>query len=327
MDKGTKRMKPSKVKWQLEDYFGENLLENEPLSKHTSFRIGGVADYFLIANTPDKLIGGINRAKKLGLGYFVLGGGSNILVGDNGFRGLVIKNECKEYFCEDEYITAQSGALLNDIVDLSAEHSLSGLEFAAGIWGTMGGAICGNAGAFGGSISELLGKAVVYDIKGDISIVDKDYFHFGYRRSALKESKELLLSVTLKLRKGNRSEIKGLIDRHRSIRTERHPIDIPSAGSFFKNFKNPAVSGMKTAAGWYLEQIGARDFRVGDAGVFKKHSNMFVNHGNAKASDVIRLAAELKRRVLDKFGLNLQMEVMPVGDFGEYTELLKFIRL
>ncbi|MCP4632094.1 MAG: hypothetical protein GY855_04135, partial [candidate division Zixibacteria bacterium] len=157
---------------------------------------------------------------------------------------------------------------------------------------------------------------------GAIDCVDKDYFEFQYRHSNIKLSSELILSAAFRLSKGNKADIAMKIAEHRNKRSVKHPISLPSAGSFFKNFKNPVVEGQEAAAGWYLEQVGAKDLRVGDAGVFEKHANIFVNYGNASAGDVLTMASELKDRVLDKFNMDLYMEVRPVGDFGQFGELL-----
>lgn len=320
-----KRPAPTKISVAhevLQERFGDSLKENEPLSRHTSFEIGGPADLFVSAESADELLGAIRIAKESGLNWYVLGGGSNILVGDDGVRGLVIKNECREYLIKDEIISVQTGLPLDELVDISLEHSLSGLEFAAGIWGTVGGAICGNAGAFGSSISELLIESVVYTCNDKIICVDNSHFDFRYRHSVLKTSPELVLSATLGLTKGNSSKIGRKIKQHRELRRSKHPVNLPSAGSFFKNLENPASGGEQTAAGWFLDQVGARECRVGDAGVFEKHANIFVNHGHASAGDVVSLAFELRKRVSEKFGLDLQMEVRPVGDFGSCRKLL-----
>ncbi|MBD3233360.1 MAG: UDP-N-acetylmuramate dehydrogenase [candidate division Zixibacteria bacterium] len=304
------------------DMFGSSFSEDEPMSEHTSFKIGGPASLFLKASSPVELLSGINFARQLGLNYLLLGGGSNILVSDDGFHGLVIKNECKEYLVEDAILTAQSGIDLDILVDISCEKSLTGLEFAAGIWGTLGGAVCGNAGAFGGSISDVLTDAVVLNQKSEIVCVDKEYFNFSYRNSALKESGEIVLSASLQLENGDKTNIDKQIATYREKRAAKHPVDLPSAGSFFQNLRNPAIEGKETAAGWYLDQVGAREYRVGDAGVFEKHANIFVNHGKATAQDMILLAAELKKRVLERFDLSLQPEVRLVGDFSSCKEHL-----
>lgn len=312
---------------KLKDRFGDRLIEGEPLSEHTSFKIGGPAEFFLEAGTIKDFLDAISIARDGRIAYFILGGGSNILVGDNGIPGLVIKNVCDGYLIDNDDIAAQSGMELNRLVDISCENSLSGLEFAAGIWGTVGGAVCGNAGAFGGSISDVLARAVVITVQDRIESVGKDHFGFEYRHSRIKSpaAGETVLSVSLRMRKGDRAAIKSKIDEHRHIRSQKHPLDLPSAGSFFKNLKNPAIEGREVAAGWYLDRVGARDFRVGDAGVFHKHANIFVNHGKALAADVITMASELKKMVLERFSVDLRMEVRPVGDFGDCQELLNTI--
>lgn len=309
----------------LKERFGEALLEDELLSKHTSFKIGGPADWFLPARSILELLDAIKIARACNANHLILGGGSNILVGDNGVRELVIKNECDGYLVDGETIAAETGMTLDRLVDISQDLSLSGLEFAAGIWGTVGGAVCGNAGAFGGSISDILTRAVICADDDQVKCVDRRYFNFQYRHSCLKDSGDLVMTASFKLKRGDSSEIKGKIKEHRNIRAGKHPVDLPSAGSFFKNFKDPNIGGNLTAAGWYLEQVGAHEFLMGDAAVFPKHANIFINYGNATACDVVALAAELKKRVFARFGLSLQMEVRAVGDFGPCRELLNSI--
>ncbi|MBD3169350.1 MAG: UDP-N-acetylmuramate dehydrogenase [candidate division Zixibacteria bacterium] len=300
-------------------------LENEPMSKHTSIRIGGPARFLVNAASVDDLIDAVKFASQNGIDYFLLGGGSNILVGDYGFHGIVIKNMCVNYIIDDNIISAETGMTLDDLVDVSHHNSLSGLEFAAGIWGTVGGAVCGNAGAFGGSVSDVFHKAVLLDEDNKVVTADKEKLKFRYRHSALKDNRELALSASFKLVKGDKDEIGAKISRHREIRREKHPLDYYSAGSFFKNLKNPRDAGMNVAAGWYLDQVGARERRIGDAGVFEKHANIFVNYGEATAADMVKLGAGLKAEVKEKFSVDLRMEVRPVGDFGEHRELLETI--
>jgi UDP-N-acetylmuramate dehydrogenase len=186
---------------------GKKLKQNIAVAPYTTFRIGGKADLFFSADKPEELIFAVRTAQKLSLRFFVLGGGSNVLVSDSGFEGLVIKNECRQVWIDHRIITCQSGLLLTDLVELCYQHSLAGLEFAAGIPGTVGGAVRGNAGAFGESIGGILKKAVVLGHKGEIKEVDKDYFQFGYRQSSLKGRGAILMAATFELKKQKSEEI------------------------------------------------------------------------------------------------------------------------
>jgi UDP-N-acetylmuramate dehydrogenase len=286
---------------------GRDLKQNEKLAPHTTLGIGGEANFFYIARKPQDLIKVIQVAKESKIPFFVLGGGSNVLVNDSGFKGLVIKNRCKQIFLNDNQITCQSGALLDDLVGLSCENSLSGLEFAAGIPGTVGGAVYGNAGAFGKTVGDLLTEAVILNSRGNIERVEKGYFEFGYRESKLKKTKEILLSATFELKKKEKGEIKKEVQSNLEERRKRHPQKEKSAGCFFKNV---SADGKKIPAGFLLEQVSAKEMREGDAAVFQRHANILINSGKAKAEDVRRLANLLKRKVKEKFDVDLEEEVV-----------------
>jgi UDP-N-acetylmuramate dehydrogenase len=298
---------PKEVFENLFETLGHDLKQNEKLSLHTTFGIGGEADFFYVARRPENLIKTIQVAKEAGIPFFVLGKGSNVLVSDSGFKGLVIKNQCNRIFLSDKKITCQSGALLDDLVNSSGENSLSGIEFAAGIPGTIGGAVYGNAGAFGKTVSDLLTEAVILNSRGRIEKVNKKYFEFGYRESKLKRTKEILLSATFELKKGEKEEIKKEVQKNLKERTKRLPQKEKSAGCFFRNVVN---NGKKLPAGFLLEQVGAKSMRQGEAAVFEKHANILINSGKAKAKDVRRLANLLKRKVKEKFDISLEEEVV-----------------
>jgi UDP-N-acetylmuramate dehydrogenase len=291
----------------LFETLGPDLKQNEKLAPHTTFGIGGEADYFYVARKPEDLIKAIQIAKELKISFFVLGKGSNVLVSDSGFRGLVIKNQCNKIFLSDEKITCQSGVWLDDLVNLSLENSLSGMEFAAGIPGSVGGAVYGNAGAFGKTVGDLLTEAVILNSQGDIERVEKGYFEFGYRESKLKKTNDILLSVAFELKKEEKEKIKKEIQKNLEERRKRLPQKEKSAGCFFKNV---VEEGRKISAGFLLEQVGAKKMRQGDVAVFEKHANILINLGKAKAEDVRRLANLLKRKVKEKFDIDLEEEVV-----------------
>lgn len=227
---------------------------------------------------------------------------------DEGFDGLVIKNECREYVVKGSVIAAQSGVLLDHLVDFATANSLAGLEFAAGIPGTVGGAIYGNAGAFGKSIADVLESAVLYGTDGIVKVVGNDYFEFGYRHSRLKDEPELILSATFKLEADEKTRIADKVKDHLKLRKDKHPTVERSAGSVFKNVREPEP----LSAGKLLEQVGVKGLRVGRAEVFKKHCNIIVNTGGAKATEVRKLAEIMHEKVLEKYNIDLEYELLIV---------------
>lgn len=291
----------------LFETLGQDLKPKEKLGPYTTFGIGGEADFFYVARKPKDLIKAIQSAKELSLPFFVLGRGSNVLVSDSGFKGLVIKNQCDRVILSDKEITCQSGALLDDLVSLSCADSLSGLEFAAGIPGTVGGAVYGNAGAWGKTVGDLLSEAVILNSPGRIERVPKEYFEFGYRESRLKKNKDILLSATFGLKPEEKEKIKKEIEDNLEERRKRLPQKEKSAGCFFKNVVD---HGKKISAGFLLDQVGAKRMRQGDAAVFEGHANILINSGRAKAENIRRLASLLKGKVREKFGIELEEEVV-----------------
>lgn len=283
---------------------------DEDLANWTTLGIGGKSDLFYVAKKPEDLIRAVLASKKYSIPYFILGGGSNLLVSDKGFRGLVIKNKCNQIRVEKNRIICQSGALLKDAVSIAKTHSLTGLEFAVGIWGTVGGAVYGNAGAFGQSIGDVLEQGVILTSSGRIENVKRDFFEFGYRGSKLKSNRDILLSVVLKLKEGNSKSIEDKMRKNLAQRSIRVPDGMNTAGCYFKN---PQVNGKIIPAGRLLEEIGAKNLCVGDAAIYDKHANIVVNLGKARAKDVKSLADILKRRVRQRFGIRLKEEVIFLG--------------
>jgi UDP-N-acetylmuramate dehydrogenase len=295
---------------KLFEALGDRLKTDVALAPYTTFGIGGKADFFYPAAKPDELIDAVLTAQKLKVRFFFLGGGSNILVSDSGFKGLVILNQCRNIMVDQNTVTCQSGAILRDVIEQACRYSLSGLEFAVGIPGTVGGAIWGNAGAFGKSVGEVLSKAVILTEMGEIKEVEKDYFRFAYRESRLKTTGEVLLSATFALEKGDKKEIAEKIKENLKEREEKLPLREKSAGCFFKN----VVQGdRRISAGLLLDQIGAKGMQVGDAKVSARHANILINAKSAKAQDVRKLACELKKKVKEKFGIKLEKEVVYIN--------------
>ncbi len=292
---------------KLSDALGRRLKLDVILAPYTTFGIGGKADFFYRADQPDELIYAVRTAQKLKLRFLILGRGSNVLISDSGFRGLVIKNECRHMWVDHHTLTCQCGATLDRLVKKALSFSLSGLEFAVGIPGTVGGAVRGNAGAFGKAVGELVIKAVVLDKNDQIQEVKRDFFRFGYRHSVLKQNGGIVLSATFGLEKRDQELIKKKMQEYRKKRNANLPWKERSAGCFFKNVIR---GGNKISAGYLLDQVGAKGMRVKDAQVSDKHANFLINRKKAKAQDVKKLSSKLKRMVRKEFDTNLEEEVV-----------------
>jgi len=280
------------------------------LSQHSHFCIGGHADFFFTASTLSDLLGGIRFSREHSLPYYIIGGGYNLLFDDRGYRGLIIKNRIKGIRRRAaSEIEILSGTHLEELIRFCIKEGLSGLEFLAGIPGTVGGAVSGNAGAFNQEIGDFLKEADLLNDEGDRVSVGRNYFAFGYRESSLQRSREMLLRAVFSLQRGNRDEMKVLIDDYLERRKKKHPpMDIACAGSYFKN---PVLSdGKKVPAAQLLDEVGAKNLKRGGAQVFSDHANFIINAGSASSADVLGLAAVLKERVKDRFGVELEEEVI-----------------
>jgi len=253
---------------------------NVLLAEHTSFKIGGPAKYFVEVENSEEIIKAVEFAKSNHLPYFILGGGSNLLVSDNGFDGLVIKVQNTKHQILGTKIIAEAGVKLSDLVKASIENNLTGLEWAIGIPGTIGGAVKINAHAFGSNISELVG-----DIKKDNNII---------------------ISVELELKKGDKKESDKLIEEYIKKRKNSQPLEYPSAGCIFKN-----IPGY--GAGRLIDKAGLKGVKIGQAMISDKHANFIINLGGAKAEDIVKLIKLVKETVKDKFKINLKEEINYLG--------------
>ncbi len=309
-------VKPSLSRSEMIEYFGPELEFDKDLSRFTTFKTGGPAKYFLTVKSAEEVSESIKTAHRLQIPFFIVGGGSNLLVSDCGFEGLMIKvNVSGLRLIDSNIIFCGAGEELMDLINFSADNSLTGLEFAAGIFGLVGGAIYGNAGAYGGEIADIIKEITLVDMDGNIKKVDANYCKFGYRDSLLKKSNEVVIDALFELSAGEKTDIRSKINEIIEIRAKKHPVEGKCAGSFFKNIPDPKEKYGKLPAGRLLEQAGCKGLKVGGAQVFEKHANIIVNRGNATSSDIRKLADIMKERVSVKFGILLEEEVIQIGQF------------
>jgi len=298
---------------------------NVPLKKHTTFQIGGPANYFLAARNKEELIEALNFAKEKGVAPLIIGGGSNLLISDKGYGGVAIKVQNAEIEIEGENVLAGAGLLLSSLVKRSFEKNLSGMEWAAGIPGTVGGAVAGNAGAFNGEMADLVERVEAYDIEaGKIVEMTREECRFGYRSSIFKNNSNLvILSAALKLEEGSGDNILQKIEANLQYRREKHPKE-PSAGSCFKNIsieelpedffdkfpetKESVRNGILPAA-FLIHSCGLKGEKIGSAQVSPVHPNFIVNLNGASAGDVLELISFVKKKIEEKYGLKLQEEI------------------
>lgn len=288
----------------------EKVRINEPMNRHTTFRIGGQADYFLLPSSSEEVKGILEICKEESLQYFILGNGSNLLVSDEGYRGVIIQlyRNYGGLTLEGTEIRAGAGVLLSQIAATARNESLTGFEFAGGIPGTLGGAVVMNAGAYGGELKDVLKEAVVMDREGNIFTVPVEKLAMGYRTSLVKTAGYLVLEAVISLKKGSQEEIRDTMKELADRRISKQPLEYPSAGSTFKRPEG-------YFAGKLIMDAGLRGYQVGGAQVSEKHCGFVINKGNATAADVCRLMADVQAKVQEQFGVTLEPEVKFLGDF------------
>lgn len=288
----------------------ERLLFHEPMSKYTTFRVGGEAECMIVVETKDELAQIISYLGRLEQDYFVLGNGSNLLVGDKGYRGVIVKmgKRMGGIRVEQNHIAVGASAPLSLVATVAKEKGLSGLEFAAGIPGTVGGAIVMNAGAYGGEMKQIVQMVRVMDKEGQILTLDNDTMEFGYRTSIIKDRPFIVLGVVLKLTPGNGEEIGAKMEELMKQRKSKQPLEYPSAGSTFKRPEG-------YYAGKLIMDAGLRGYRIGGAQVSEKHCGFVINAGGATAADIKEVIEEIQERVRDRFHVRLEPEVVFLGDF------------
>ncbi|MDD5803659.1 UDP-N-acetylmuramate dehydrogenase [Blautia sp. HCP3S3_H10_1] len=299
------------IKQRFQEILGnDRVLENEPMSKHTTFRIGGPADLFIMPETIGEIAQVIAVCKEEKVPYFILGNGSNLLVSDKGYQGVVVQlyRSFGKITLEKNEIHAQAGALLSGIAAAAREASLTGFEFAGGIPGTLGGAVVMNAGAYGGEMKDVIKEVTVLTPEEEIITLQSDELQMGYRTSIIKKSGYIVLEAVISLQKGNQEEIRSRMQELAGMRSSKQPLSYPSAGSTFKRPEG-------YFAGKLIMDSGLRGYQVGGAQVSEKHCGFVINAGNATAEDVTTLMKDVQRIVKEKFGVMLEPEVQFLGEF------------
>ncbi len=314
---------------ELQQLLGDRFKENEPMSKHTNFRIGGPARYFVEVKSVEELQQVLLIAESNALATCILGGGSNMLVSDQGFDGIVIKIAMREIVIDKNRVQADSGAPMILLARKVGDAGLAGLEWAITLPGTVGGAVRGNAGCYGGETKDYLMEAVVLSDGKVITRLNKE-LKFGYRESSIKHSSDIILSATFELPAGDQEMIKQTMESNLIKRKAAQPTDAGSAGCMFKNFDISSeeelqqiksklelspemIASRRISVGWLIDQLDLKGFQIGAAKVSEKHGNFLVNSGNATADEVVQLIAFIKTRARDTYGIILQEEVQYVG--------------
>ena len=288
----------------------ERVLIDEPMKKHTTFRVGGNADYFVMPRTTQEVQQVVALCKNENLPYYILGNGSNLLVGDKGYRGVIIQiyKEMNEITVEGDCIRAQAGALLSKVGSVALEARLAGFEFAAGIPGAVGGAVVMNAGAYGGEMKDILASATVLTEDGNVLTLKNEELELGYRTSIIAKRNYIVLEAEYQLQRGDKTEIRAKMDELKKQRVTKQPLEYASAGSTFKRPEG-------YFAGKLIQDAGLRGFQVGGAQVSEKHCGFVINKGDATAADIVELMNQVSEKVYQEFGVTLEPEVKRLGEF------------
>lgn len=288
----------------------ERILFQEPMDRHTTFRVGGEAECFITIQQEEELVKLIPYLNQIEHDFFILGNGSNLLVGDKGYRGIVMKFDgpMEEIRVEGTRITAKAGALLSRVSMTAKENGLTGLEFAAGIPGSIGGGVVMNAGAYGGEMEQVVEAVRVIGSDGQITTLDHDTMEFGYRTSIIKNRPFIVLEVVLRLAEGDVAQIGAKMEELSELRRSKQPLEYASAGSTFKRPEG-------YYAGKLIMEAGMRGYRIGGAQVSNKHCGFVINTGQATAADIREVIEEVQERVKERFHVTLEPEVVYLGDF------------
>lgn len=288
----------------------ERILFHQSMKEYTTFRVGGEAECLVLIQQEEELAKLIPYLNQIEQDYFILGNGSNLLVGDKGYRGIILKFDgpMEQIAVEGTQITAKAGALLSRVAVAAKDNSLTGLEFAAGIPGSIGGGVVMNAGAYDGEMKQVVESVKVMDGDGQITVLDNDTMEFGYRTSIIKSRPYIVLEVVLRLAEGNREQIGARMEELTNLRRSKQPLEYPSAGSTFKRPEG-------YYAGKLIMDAGLRGYRIGGAQVADKHCGFVINAGGATAADIREVIEEVQERVRERFHVSLEPEVVFLGDF------------
>ncbi len=306
---GQRERVPEKLKQALRSRLGENrVLADEPMRLHTSFRIGGPADLFVMPSSAEELGEALALCREQKAPYYIIGNGTNLLIADEGWHGVVIQlgKQMSRVTVSGDTVNAQAGALLSSISKEALRASLTGFEFASGIPGTIGGAAVMNAGAYGGELKDVTETVTVMTPDGEVRVLPGDRMQFGYRTSIVAEKAYVVLGAVLRLKEGKEEEIRGRMEELKEKRVSKQPLDLPSAGSTFKRPEG-------NFAGKLIMEAGLSGFCVGGAMVSPKHCGFVVNKGGASAADVCELMKQIRERVYQSSGVLLEPEVKMLG--------------
>lgn len=296
---------------RLSNIIEENrIYRDEPMKKHTTFRVGGNADFFVVPKNKEEVKAVIQLCREMEMPYYVLGNGSNLLVGDKGYRGVIIQifKEMNQLEVSGNCMKVQAGVLLSKIGSAALEAGLGGFEFASGIPGTIGGAVVMNAGAYGGEMKDVLVDVTVLTPEGEILVLNNEELELGYRTSVVAKKGYIVLEATIQLKEEEKEQIKAKMDELKQQRITKQPLEFPSAGSTFKRPEG-------YFAGKLISDAGLRGFQVGGAQVSEKHCGFVINRENATAADIVELMNQVAQKVQEQFGVHLEPEVKRLGEF------------
>ena len=286
----------------------DNVRINEPMKNHTTFKIGGPAQYYVTPESVTQIQEVVSLCRDMNIPLHVIGNGSNILVGDDGVDGVVLAlfNTFSDYEIKDNVITAQAGMSLIKLAVIALREGLTGLEFASGIPGSVGGAVYMNAGAYDGQMKDVVTSVTVLDEAGNIRILGRDELDMGYRTSAVAKHNMIVLQVIIELKAGDKEHIKDRMNQLSELRKQKQPLEYPSAGSTFKRPEG-------YFAGKLIADAGLKGYSIGGAAVSEKHAGFVVNMGGATAKDVVELTDYIKKRIIEQFGVTLELEIKKIG--------------
>ena len=286
----------------------DNVRINEPMKNHTTFKIGGPAQYYVTPESVTQIQEVVSLCRDMNIPLHVIGNGSNILVGDDGVDGVVLAlfNTFSDYEIKDNMITAQAGMSLIKLAVIALREGLTGLEFASGIPGSVGGAVYMNAGAYDGQMKDVVTSVTVLDEAGNIRILGRDELDMGYRTSAVAKNNMIVLQVVIELKYGDKEQIKARMNQLSELRKQKQPLEYPSAGSTFKRPEG-------YFAGKLIADAGLKGYSIGGAAVSEKHAGFVVNMGGATAKDVVELTDYIKKRIIEQFGVTLELEIKKIG--------------